>query len=210
MKERLTAASGSEPLGGRSAPNPWATVVVLCLGSFMILLDSTIVYLAVPSVMKGLNASFDQVLWVLNAYLLSFSVLLIVAGRLGDIMGPRNVFLAGLATFTVASAACGLAQDGNELIGARALQGVGGALLAPQALTFITRLFSENRRGAAFGVWSAVGSLGTVIGPTPGRLGGDRYQLALDFLHQRSYRRCHRGRGIEAGAQPPSWPKPPL
>jgi len=120
--------------------------------------------------MSGLHATFDQVLWILNAYLLSFSVLLIVAGKLGDIAGPRNIFVAGPAICTATSAWCGLAPDGHQLIAARVLQGVGGSLLAPQALAFITRLFPEDRRGAAFGVWSAVGSLGTVVGPTLGGL----------------------------------------
>lgn len=111
--------------GAQGRSNPWITVVVLCFGSFMILLDSTIVYMAVPSIMSGLHASFDQVLWMLNAYLLSFAVLLIVAGKLGDIAGPRNVFVAGLAIFTAASAWGGLAPDANQLIAARVLGGVG-------------------------------------------------------------------------------------
>ena len=114
------------------ARNPWAVLVVLCMGFFMVLLDVTIVNIAIPSMIDGLKASLDQVLWVLNAYTLTFAVLLITAGRLGDRFGQRNLFAVGLAIFTVGSAACGLSQDPSQLIVARVVQGVGGALLTPQ------------------------------------------------------------------------------
>src|SRR5260221_11673200 len=108
----------------RRAPRPAAVVAVLCMGLFMTLLDLTIVNIAIPSVIDGLHATLDQVLWTLNAYSLVFAVLLITSGRLGDILGPRTVFLAGLAVFTAASAASGLAQDPTELILGRAGQGL--------------------------------------------------------------------------------------
>src|SRR5205814_9452857 len=138
------------------------------LGFFMILLDTTIVNIAIPAMISGLNSSLDQILWVINAYLLAYAVLLITAGRLGDFFGPRRLFALGLAIFTVASALCGLAQDGNQLIAARILQGVGGAILTPQTLSIITVIFPPERRGAAFGVWGAVAGVATVAGPTLG------------------------------------------
>src|ERR1700724_691640 len=114
--------------------NPWPVLLVTVLGFFMIMLDTTIVYVATPSILSGLHATFDQVLWVFNGYLLTYAVLLITAGRLGDLWGPRNLFVAGLVVFTVASALCGLSQDSNQLIAAPRLQGAGGALLAPLSL----------------------------------------------------------------------------
>src|SRR5438128_6477816 len=104
--------------------SPWIILLVLCLGFFMVLLDLTIVNIAIPSIIDGLKAGLDQILWVLNAYTLTYAVLLITAGRLGDRFGQRNIFVIGLALFTLASAACGLAQDPNQLIVARITQGV--------------------------------------------------------------------------------------
>src|SRR3981081_3141004 len=111
----------------RAQRNPWLILLVLCFGFFMILLDTTIVNIAIPSIIDGLKASLDQILWVLNASLLVYAVLLIPASRLGDRYGQRNLFIAGLAVFTAASALCGLAQDSNQLIAGRVIQGVGGA-----------------------------------------------------------------------------------
>ena len=150
--------------------NRWLVLLVTCLGFFMIMLDTTIVYVATPSIMSGLRTSLDQVLWVFNGYLLAYAVLLITAGRLADVWGPRNLFAAGLAVFTVASALCGLSQDSTQLIAARVLQGVGGALLAPQSLTLLAAIFPPERRGAAFGISGVVVGVSTVAGPTLGGL----------------------------------------
>jgi EmrB/QacA subfamily drug resistance transporter len=150
--------------------NRWLVLLVTCLGAFMIMLDTTIVYVATPSIISGLGVPLDQVLWVFNGYLLAFAVLLITSGRLADLWGPRNLFVAGLAVFTIASALCGLSQDATQLIAARVLQGVGGALLAPQALTLLAAIFPPERRGAAFGINGAVVGLATVAGPTLGGL----------------------------------------
>jgi EmrB/QacA subfamily drug resistance transporter len=150
--------------------NPWAVLVFLCLGFFMVLLDVTIVNIAIPSMIDGLKASLDQVIWVLNAYTLTFAVLLITAGRLGDRFGQRNLFTIGLALFILASAACGLSQDPNQLIVARVVQAVGGALLTPQTLAILTTIFPPARRGAAFGVWGGIAGLATIAGPTVGGL----------------------------------------
>jgi EmrB/QacA subfamily drug resistance transporter len=148
--------------------NPWLVLVVLTTGFFMILLDTTIVNVAIPSMSAGLNTTLDQILWVLNAYILVYAVLLITAGRLGDLYGQRTLFAIGLFVFTLASALCGLSQNVGELIAARILQGVGGALLTPQTLSIITSLFPPERRGAAFGVWGGVAGLATLAGPTVG------------------------------------------
>src|SRR5579875_1150344 len=112
--------------------SPWLVLITVALGFFMILLDTTIVNVAIPSMMDGLNASLDQILWVLNAYILVYAVLLITAGRLGDMFGPKKLFLGGLVIFILASAASGLAQSPTQLIVFRVIQGVGGALLTPQ------------------------------------------------------------------------------
>ncbi len=148
--------------------NPWVVLAVLCTGFFMIMLDTTIVNVAIPAMSAGLNTTLDQILWVLNAYILVYAVLLITAGRLGDLYGQRNLFAIGLAIFTVASALCGFAQNANELIAARVLQGVGGAVLTPQTLAILTSLFPPDRRGAAFGIWAATAGLATLAGPTLG------------------------------------------
>ena len=148
--------------------NPWLVLVVLTTGFFMILLDTTIVNVAIPAMSTGLNATLDEILWVLNAYVLVYAVLLITAGRLGDLFGPRNMFALGLVIFTAASALCGFSQNATELIAARIVQGVGGALLTPQTLSILTTIFPPERRGAAFGIWGAVGGLATITGPALG------------------------------------------
>ena len=148
--------------------NPWAVLIVVSLGFFMTLLDLTIVNIAIPNMITKLHASLDDVLWVINAYALVLAVLVITAGRLGDLFGPRILFVTGIAVFTVASAACGLAPSPGWLIGFRSVQGLGAALLMPQTLTIITNTFPPERRGAAFGVWGAVAGVATIAGPTLG------------------------------------------
>ena len=145
-----------------------AALAVLSLGLFMTLLDLTIVNIAIPSIVDGLHATLDQVLWVLNAYSLLYAVLLITAGRLGDIYGPRNVFAVGIAIFTAASAVSGLAQDPTQLIIARAAQGLGAAVLAPQGLPIMLSLFPVERRGGVFAVYGVLAGLAVVAGPTVG------------------------------------------
>jgi EmrB/QacA subfamily drug resistance transporter len=150
--------------------NPWAVLLVVSLGFFMTLLDLTIVNIAIPNLITKLHASLDDVLWVINAYALVLAVLVITAGRLGDLIGPRIMFTSGIAVFTAASAACGLAPSPGWLIGFRAAQGLGAAMLMPQTLTIITNTFPPERRGAAFGVWGAVAGVATIAGPTLGGL----------------------------------------
>src|ERR1700721_4604523 len=136
----------------------------------MTLLDLTIVNIAIPDIITRLHASLDDVLWVINAYALVLAVLVITAGRLGDLIGPRIMFAMGIAVFTVASAACGLAPSAGWLIGFRAVQGLGAAMLMPQTLAIVTMVFPPERRGAALGIWGAVAGLATIAGPTLGGL----------------------------------------
>ncbi|WP_433293592.1 DHA2 family efflux MFS transporter permease subunit [Actinoplanes sp. CA-030573] len=155
--------------------SPWLVLVALCLGFFMILLDTTIVNIAIPQMSEHLDASLSDVLWIINAYILTYAVLLITAGRLGDLYGPKQLFLVGLVIFTAASAACGFAQNPEQLIIFRVVQGVGGALLTPQTLSVLTVIFPPDKRGAAFGIWGAVAGVATLAGPV---LGG---WLVTDF-----------------------------
>jgi EmrB/QacA subfamily drug resistance transporter len=152
-------------LHGRS---PWSILPALCLGFFMIMLDTTIVNIAVPTLVEELDASITEVGWVNSAYLLTFAVLLLVTGRLGDKFGPRPVFIVGLLVFTLTSFLCGLAGSIGVLIGARAFQGIGAALMAPQTMSMITRVFPPARRGAAMGIWGAVAGAATITGPVLG------------------------------------------
>lgn len=147
---------------------PWRIVVVLCLGSFAILMDSTIVNVAVPSLIDTLHAGLDQVLWINNAYLLVFGSLLITMSRLGDIFGQRRMFILGLAVFAVFSGLCGVAQNPAELIAARVFQGLGAAILTPQPLVIISASFPAQRRGAALGVYNSMIGLAAVLGPSIG------------------------------------------
>jgi len=150
--------------------NPWVVLVVVSLGFFMTLLDLTIVNIAIPNMIVKLSASLDDILWVINAYALVLAVLLITCGRLGDLLGQRTMFFAGVALFTAASAACGLAPSSGWLITFRAVQGLGAAMLMPQSLAILTMVFPPDRRGAAFGIWGAVAGVATIAGPTLGGL----------------------------------------
>jgi EmrB/QacA subfamily drug resistance transporter len=145
--------------------NRWIALYVLCAGMLMIVLDITIVNVALPSIQDDLGFSQANLAWVVNAYLVPFGGLLLLAGRLGDLLGQRRVFLAGLAIFTTASLLCGLSQSQEMLIGARFVQGVGGALTSAVILGMIVTMFPEPREQAkAIGVYGFVASAGGTIG----------------------------------------------
>ncbi len=148
--------------------NPWYALWALLVGFFMILLDATIVAVANPSIMDALDVDYDSVIWVTSAYLLAYAVPLLLAGRLGDRFGPRNLYLVGLAVFSAASLWCGLAGSIETLVAARAVQGIGAALLTPQTLSTITRIFPAARRGVALSVWGATAGVATLVGPLAG------------------------------------------
>ncbi|MCT1432632.1 DHA2 family efflux MFS transporter permease subunit [Dietzia maris] len=146
----------------------WKALAALVIGFFMILVDQTIVAVATDAFVTQLGATTNQVIWVTSAYLLAYVVPLLFTGRLGDQIGPRRVSIAGLVLFTGASLWCGLAPDIETLIVARVFQGFGAALLTPQSLSVITRVFAPARRGAAMGAWGAVAGIASVVGPVFG------------------------------------------
>src|SRR3954468_1040230 len=143
----------------------WVALYVLCAGMLMIVLDVTVVNVAPPSIQADLGFSASSLAWVVNAYLIAFGGLLLLAGRLGDLVGRRRMFLAGLVTFTTASVACGLAQSQAMLVAARFVQGAGGAMASAVILGMIVTLFPAPREQAkAIGVYSFVASAGGSIG----------------------------------------------
>ncbi|MFD4674184.1 MFS transporter [Lentzea sp. NPDC058450] len=146
----------------------WRTVYALCVGFFMTLLDTTIVNVALPSMITDLGASLNDVIWVVSAYLLAFAVPLLLTGRLGDRFGPKRLYGIGLVLFLGASLACGLATSAEALIAARVFQGLGAAAMTPQTMAFITHLFPPAKRGAALGMWGSVAGLATISGPLLG------------------------------------------
>lgn len=153
--------------------SPWPALWALVIGFFMILVDTTIVSVANPAIKAALDpatGNLDNVVWVTSAYLLTYAVPLLVTGRLGDRFGPKNIYLIGLAIFTLASLACGLSGSLMALILARAAQGFGAALMTPQTMAVITRTFPAERRGAAMGLWGATAGVATLVGPLAGGL----------------------------------------
>src|SRR5215203_2073854 len=155
-----TRSTRTEPTDGR-----WLALIVLCAGFMMIILDSTIVNVALPSIQADLGFSQSTLAWVVNGYLIAFGGLLLLSGRLGDLIGRRRVFLFGLALFTAASLACGFASSQELLVAARFIQGVGGALTSAVILGMIVTMFPEPREQAkAIGIYSFVASAGASIG----------------------------------------------
>src|SRR5919199_970799 len=143
----------------------WLALIVLCLGSLMIVLDTTIVNVALPSIRADLGFSQTSLAWVVNAYLLTFGGFLLLGGRLGDLYGARRLFLFGITLFTLASLACGLANSQGLLVGARAVQGLGGAVASAVSLSLMMSLFTEpGERAKAMGVFGFVASGGGTAG----------------------------------------------
>jgi EmrB/QacA subfamily drug resistance transporter len=148
-----------------SRSNPWLVLVLVCLAQFMVVLDATIVNVALPTIQKDLNFSEADLQWIVNAYTLTFGGFLLLGGRAGDLIGRKKVFLAGVVLFTVASAMCALAQSDTWLILTRGLQGLGAALVSPAALSIVTATFKEGaERAKALGVWSAIAVGGGAVG----------------------------------------------
>ncbi len=154
----------------RQSKRRWLVLAILCVGVFMLLLDGTIVNIAVPNIMTSLGTGFSEVEWVMNAYLLTFAVLLITSGRLGDLYGRKAMFMAGLSVFSLASLACGLAPSVGFLIAFRAVQGVGGAMMMPNTLSIISNVFPPEERGKAMGFWGGVSGISLALGPSLGGL----------------------------------------
>jgi EmrB/QacA subfamily drug resistance transporter len=149
----------------RTATNPWVVLVLICLAQFMVVLDATIVNVALPSIQTDLHLSDAGLQWIINAYTLVFGGFLLLGGRLGDLLGRKRLFLIGLAIFTVASLLDGIAGSEGALIGARALQGLGAALISPAALSIISTTFEEGaERARALAVWAAIAIGGSAVG----------------------------------------------
>src|SRR5215203_4631210 len=156
---------GRAMIAGMTDRSRWIALYVLCVGVLMIVLDVTVVNVALPSIQDDLGFSQSSLAWVVNAYLIAFGGLLLLAGRFGDIVGRKSVFLAGLGVFTVASLLCGLAESQAVLVGARFVQGVGGAMTSAVILGMIVTMFPEPREQAkAIGVYSFVASAGGSVG----------------------------------------------
>jgi EmrB/QacA subfamily drug resistance transporter len=155
----------THPRAARLRPSSGALLGVVCLAQFMVILDVSIVNVALPSIRDSLHFSVTGLQWVVNAYTLTFAGFLMLGGRASDLLGRRRVFLAGTALFALASLACALSDSRSLLIGARALQGIGGAVISPASLAIITTSFAEGReRNRALGVWGAVGGIGAASG----------------------------------------------
>ncbi len=210
---------GTERPSSRLTGRRWIALVVLCAGMLMIILDQTIVNVALPSIQRDLKFSPSNLAWVVNAYLIAFGGLLLLAGRLGDLIGRKRIFLIGLAIFTAASALCGLANSQALLVGARFVQGAGGAMTSSVILGMIVTMFPEPREQAkAIGVFSFVASAGASIG----LLAGGVLTQALDWhwiffvnlpigvARPRCWppRSWHRRRGHRACARAPTFPAP--
>jgi len=146
----------------------WWTLGALSFALFMIMLDNTIVNVALPAIKSDLGIGTSELEWVVTAYALTFAVLLLTGGKLGDLYGRRLIFTIGLIVFTGSSLACGLSSSATELIGARAVQGVGSALMMPATLSIITATFAARERGMAIGVWAGVSAMALAIGPLLG------------------------------------------
>ncbi|MFE0098932.1 MFS transporter [Streptomyces sp. NPDC059009] len=165
--------AGGHGTGGHAsppAPHRWATLALLCMAQFMLIVDVTVINVALPSMGQELGLSPGQMTWAVTAYTLCFGSLLLLGGRAGDAVGRKRMFLAGLVVFTAASLLSGLAGNGETLIAARAGQGVGAAMLSPTAMAIITSTFHGSERTRALGVWAAIGGSGAAFGVLLGGL----------------------------------------
>src|ERR1700738_1348693 len=150
------------------ANSRWWTLGAMCFALFMIMLDNTVVNVALPSIQRDLHASLSSLEWTVNAYTLTFAVLLVTGGRLGDIFGRRMMFLFGVVVFGLSSVASGCAPNDTALVACRAVQGSGAAFMMPATLSIITQAFPPEQRGMAIGTWAGVSAMALAIGPVLG------------------------------------------
>src|SRR6188472_3482239 len=169
-KEAITVDAASTVDGGTfgGEQRKWWTLGAVSLGLFMIMLDNTVVNVALPSIERDLGMSLSQLEWVVTGYALTFAAFMLTGGKLADLLGRRLVFVAGLAVFTAASLACGLAGSADMLIGARVVQGIGAAMMNPATLSIITATFPPRQRGTAIGIWAGTAALALAFGPIVG------------------------------------------
>src|ERR1019366_5525305 len=191
----MSATVSQPPTISRAEPgsNRWLVLVIACMAQFMVVLDATVVNVALPSIQHGLHFSAANLQWVVNAYTLIFGGFLLLGGRAADLLGRKRLFIAGVALFSVASLLNGLAQSSGMLVAGRGLQGLGGALVSPAALSILTTTFTEqSERTKALGVWSAIAAGG-------GPVGAVTLALALRFVAESRADLQHRAFDI-AGA----------
>jgi EmrB/QacA subfamily drug resistance transporter len=148
----------------------WWTLGAVSFGLFMIMLDNTVVNVALPSIQRDLHMQLSELEWIVSGYALTFAALMLIGGKLADAYGRRLIFVLGIAIFTLASLACGLASSGDALIGARVAQGVGAAMMNPATLSIIAVTFPPRQRGTAIGLWAGVSALALALGPLVGGL----------------------------------------
>jgi MFS family permease len=164
MSDRILPAHAPSARPPGPDPRRWWALVLLCLAQFMVILDITVVNVALPSIGGDLRLDRTSLTWVVTAYMLCFGGLLLLGGRLADTLGRRRTFLTGLGLFTVASLASGLAQTGTMLVAGRVGRGVGTALLSPAAFAIITTTFHGAERNRALGIWAAIAGAGAAVG----------------------------------------------
>jgi EmrB/QacA subfamily drug resistance transporter len=152
------------------AKRKWWTLAAVSFGLFMIMLDNTVVNVALPSIQADLGADLSELQWIVTGYALSFAALMLIGGKLADAYGRRRLFVLGIVVFTAASLWCGLADSGETLIAARVVQGAGAALMNPATLSIIAATFPAKERGTAIGIWAGVSALALAIGPLAGGL----------------------------------------
>jgi EmrB/QacA subfamily drug resistance transporter len=160
----------------------WWTLGAVAVGLFMIMLDNTVVNVALPSIQRDLGVGLSELEWIVTGYALSFAALMLTGGKLADLMGRRRIFVLGIAIFTVSSLFCGMAGSGTSLIGWRLVQGVGAALMNPATLAIIAATFPPRQRGAAIGIWAGVSALALAIGPLVGGLITEHIDWSWVFL----------------------------
>ena len=148
----------------------WWTLAAVAFGLFMIMLDNTVVNVALPSIQRELGMQLSELEWIVSGYALTFAALMLIGGKLADAYGRRLIFVVGIAVFTLASLACGLASSGEALIAARVAQGVGAALMNPATLSIIAVTFPPRQRGTAIGIWAGTSALALALGPLIGGL----------------------------------------
>ena len=158
----------TERLRLKDSNRRWWTLAAMCFALFMVMLDNTVVNVALPSIQRDFDASLGALEWTVNAYTLVFAVLLVTGGRLGDIFGRRKTFLIGVVIFAASSATIGFAPTEGWLIASRAIQGIGAALMMPATLSIITNTFPPHERGKAIGTWAGVSAIALTIGPVVG------------------------------------------
>jgi len=166
MTERISSASRRLALNEEN--RRWWTLGAMCFALFMIMLDNTVVNVALPSIQRDFDTTLSGLEWTVNAYTLTFGVLLVTGGRLGDIFGRRRMFLFGVVVFALSSAAIGLSPDEGWLVAGRAVQGIGAAFMMPATLSIITNAFPAHERGKAIGTWAGVSAIALAIGPVVG------------------------------------------